>query len=206
MPLFAWEPLKIPGFKVEIKRRSKESWEGGKIPPPSPNLCFPKFFSFLRIWRKKSAKKIGKAAGDKELCRWEEPPEIQGPSKGISVIPAPLPMDFLELCCLEMSPELPRVDFPGKVTLVLHQKVPFAFYSGKKKWKSWVVPTGKRNCWCFITIIWEFSPFGAEFSRLSSCLHLSNWTKSLWILKVLGMNSGKVPIPGKLLQAFFVFA
>lgn len=113
---------------------TKESRGGGKIPPPSPNLRFPKFFSFLPIWReKKSAKKIGKGAGDKELCHREEPAVIQGPSKGISVIPGPLPTDFLELCALEMSPELPRVDFLGKVTLVLHQKVAFAFYSEKKK-------------------------------------------------------------------------
>lgn len=40
---------------------SKESRGGGKIPPPSPNLRFPKFFSFLRIWREKDLpKKLGK--------------------------------------------------------------------------------------------------------------------------------------------------
>lgn len=114
--------------------RSKKSREGGEIPPPSPNLLFSEVFSlFCGSGGKKSAKKIGKGAGDKELCHQEEPPVIQGPSKGISVIPAPLPSDFLELCALEMSPELPRVDFLGKVTLVLHQKTPFAFYSVKKK-------------------------------------------------------------------------
>lgn len=48
-----------------------------------------------------------------------------------------------------MSPELPRVDFPGKVTLVLHQKVPFAFYSGKKKVEILSCPSWKKKLLVF---------------------------------------------------------
>lgn len=149
--------------------KSKEKWDDRKAQfhPPPQTFVFQGFFIFYRSGGKKPDKMTATQPGDKDVCRRKEPRVIRETFRSdqgyFTFSHHGLPGG---LCALEMSAALPRVTSPGKVSLALHQKVPFAFYSSIT-WRSLI-----DNGWCFITWIWQWSLFQVEFYSPLSLVEL----------------------------------
>lgn len=86
---------------------------------------------------------------------------FKGPSEAIGAASSSPTAEFLVLCSSQMSAVQPEVTFPEKVSLVLRQKVPFAFISNMA-WGYSVDPSLKRVGWCSGPLFWRWLPLKVE--------------------------------------------